>query len=101
MLGGSALGSRESSNLIVERWSVLSLLFLMLLEHHVERTELLVILILAVSRDSVGPVAQDRCIGLLTVRCDWWLLLRCIGIVATLWQLEEAFGCNLACGVLV
>ena len=73
----------------------------MLLQHHVERTELLlVILVLSISRNSGGPVAQDGAVGLLAVRCDWLLLLIRVGIV--IWrQLEEAFGRDLACGVLV
>ena len=72
----------------------------MLLQHHIERTELLVILVLPIPRDSSSPVAQDGTVGLLTVRCDWLLLL-CRADIVIRRQFEEALSSDLACGVLV
>ena len=72
----------------------------MFLQYHIERTELLVILVLTVSRDSIRPVAQDGAVVLFAVRRDWLLLLGRVRIVIRR-QFEEALGRDLACGVLV
>ena len=72
----------------------------MFLQHHVERTELLIILILTSSRVFGRTIAQDGIVGILTVRRDWLLLLSRAG-VDTRRQFEKALGRDLACGVLV
>ena len=80
---------------------MLSLLLLMLLQHHIERTELLlIILVLPISRFSCGPVTQDGAVVLLAVRCDWLLFLSRVDIVIRR-QFEETLGRDLACRVLV